>query len=63
MGIKRVVDVDFWNDEKVMDLFTPEDKLFFLYLLTNPHTTQLGIYAIHHNAYFITQTITMFTSA
>lgn len=47
MGIKRVVDVDFWNDEKVMDLFTPEDKLFFLYLLTNPHTTQLGIYAIH----------------
>ena len=47
MGIKRVVDVDFWNDEKVMDMFTPEDKLFFLYLLTNPHTTQLGIYAIH----------------
>ena len=47
MGIKRVVDVDFWNDEKVMDMFTPEDKLFFLYLLTNPHTTQLGIYPIH----------------
>ena len=47
MGIKRVVDVDFWNDEKVMDMFTPEDKLFFLYLLTNPHTTQLGIYAIN----------------
>ena len=47
MGIKRVVDVDFWSDEKVMDMFTPEDKLFFLYLLTNPHTTQLGIYAIN----------------
>lgn len=47
MGIKRVVDTDFWNDEKVMDMFTPEDKLFFLYLLTNPHTTQLGIYAIN----------------
>lgn len=47
MGVKRVVDVDFWNDEKVMDMFTPEDKLFFLYLLTNPHTTQLGIYAIN----------------
>lgn len=47
MGIKRVVDVDFWNDEKVMDTFTPEDKLFFIYLLTNPHTTQLGIYAIN----------------
>lgn len=47
MGVKRVVDVDFWNDEKVMDMFSPEDKLFFLYLLTNPHTTQLGIYAIN----------------
>ena len=46
MGIKRVVDVGFWNDEKVLELFTPEDKLFFLYLMTNPHTTQLGIYAI-----------------
>lgn len=47
MGIKRVVDTDFWNDDKVMDMFSPEEKLFFLYLLTNPHTTQLGIYAIN----------------
>ena len=47
MGIKRVVDVGFWNDEKVMDMFSPEDKLFMLYLLTNPHSTQLGIYAIN----------------
>ena len=47
MGIKRVVDTDFWTDEKVMDMFTPEDKLFFVYLLTNPHTTQLGIYAVN----------------
>ena len=46
MGIKRVVDTDFWTDEKVMLLFSPEDKLFFLYLMTNPHTTQLGIYKI-----------------
>lgn len=47
MGIKRVINVDFWNDEKVMDMFSPEDKLFMLYLLTNPHTTQLGVYAIN----------------
>lgn len=47
MGIKRVISVDFWNDEKVMDMFSPEDKLFMLYLLTNPHTTQLGVYAIN----------------
>ena len=25
---------------------TPEDKLFMVYLLTNPHTTQLGVYEI-----------------
>lgn len=46
MGIKRVVDTDFWTDDKVMELFTPEDKLFFLYLLTNPHCTPLGVYKI-----------------
>lgn len=46
MGIKRIVSTDFWTDEKIVDLFSPEDKLFFLYLLTNPHTTQLGIYPV-----------------
>ena len=46
MGIKRVVDTDFWYDDKVLEVFSPEDKLFMLYLLSNPHTTQLGIYKI-----------------
>lgn len=46
MGIKRIVDTGFWGDEKVLEMFSPEDKLFFLYLMTNPHTTQLGIYKI-----------------
>ena len=45
MGIKRVVDTSFWTDGKV-DAFTPEDKYFMLYLLTNPFTTQLGIYEV-----------------
>lgn len=45
MGIKRIVDTSFWTDGKVDD-FTPEDKYFMLYLLTNPFTTQLGIYEI-----------------
>jgi hypothetical protein len=45
MGIKRIVDVSFWTDGKV-DEFTPEDKYFMLYLLTNPFATQLGIYEI-----------------
>lgn len=46
MAVKRVVDTDFWNDSKVSDLFSAEDKYFMLYLLTNPHTTQLGIYEL-----------------
>ena len=45
MGIKRVVDVDFWTDDKVEEM-KPEDKLFWAYLLTNPYTRQLGIYHI-----------------
>ena len=47
MGIKRIVDTCFWNDDKVMDVFNIEDKLFMLYLMTNPHTTQLGVYKIN----------------
>ena len=46
MGIKRVVDTQFWTDDKVIEIFSPEDKLFMLYLMTNPHTTQLGIYKV-----------------
>ena len=45
MGIKRIVDTSFWTDGKVDD-FSPEDKYFMLYLMTNPFTTQLGIYEI-----------------
>ena len=45
MGIKRIVDTSFWTDVKV-DEFSPEDKYFMLYLLTNPFSSQLGIYEI-----------------
>lgn len=44
--VKRMVSTEFWEDQKVMTVFTPEDKYFMLYLLTNPHTTQLGIYRL-----------------
>lgn len=44
--IKRVVSTSFWEDEKVVEMFTPEDKYFYIYLLTNPHSTQLGIYRL-----------------
>lgn len=46
MSLKRMVDIDFWTDSKVI-YFTPQEKYFFLYLLTNPHTRQLGIYEIN----------------
>lgn len=45
MAIKRVVDTSFWTDGK-MDDFSPEDRYFYLYLLTNPFSTQLGIYEV-----------------
>lgn len=42
----RQVQTKFWDDPKVTEELTPEDKLFFLYLLTNKHTTQTGIYEL-----------------
>lgn len=45
--IKRIVSTTFWTDGKVIDEFSPEDKYFMLYLLTNPQTTQLGIYELN----------------
>lgn len=42
--VTRCVSTGFWKDDKVLNTFSPEDKYFMLYLLTNPHTTQLGIY-------------------
>ncbi|AQU79753.1 DnaD domain-containing protein [Planococcus faecalis] len=42
----RMVDTEFWNDPQVQEQFTPEDKLFYLYLMTNPATKQIGIYII-----------------
>lgn len=41
--IKRIVDTGFWSDEKIME-FSPQLKYFWLFLLTNEYTSQLGIY-------------------
>lgn len=46
MAIFRCVSPNFWSDSKVDDDFTPEDKYFYLYLLTNPHTTLSGCYEL-----------------
>lgn len=46
MGVKRIVDTEFWTDPDVIDKYACEDKYFMLYLLTNPHTKQCGIYSL-----------------
>lgn len=46
MAIYRNVALTFWTDIKVVDDFTPEDKYFMMYCLTNPHTNIIGCYEI-----------------
>lgn len=46
MGVKRIVDTDFWADIDVIDNFSIDDKFFALYLYTNKHTRQSGIYKL-----------------
>lgn len=45
MAIYRPIQVSFWHDNFVINL-TPEEKFFYLYLMTNEKTTQCGIYEI-----------------
>ena len=46
MAIYRKISMSFWTDAKVVDDFTPEDRYFYLYLFTNPHTNLCGCYEI-----------------
>ncbi|MGY4105501.1 DnaD domain protein [Ignavigranum ruoffiae] len=46
MSVKRVVDTEFWSDSYVVDHYSVEDKYFYIYLMTNPKSTQVGIYAL-----------------
>ena len=46
MAIYRSVQMSFWTDSKVVDDFTPEDRDFYLYLMTNPHTNLAGCYEV-----------------
>ncbi|WML49144.1 DnaD domain protein [Neobacillus sp. PS3-34] len=46
MAKYRMVRTEFWKNPIVLEEMTPEDKYFYLYLLTNPNTTQIGIYRI-----------------
>ena len=44
MARYRTIQMDFWTDRAIIDDFTPEDRYFYLYLLTNPHTNLAGCY-------------------
>ena len=46
VAIYRNVQLSFWTDRKVEEEFTPEDKYFYLYLFTNPHTNLCGCYEL-----------------
>lgn len=46
MALYRTISMGFWTDSKVVDDFTAEDKYFYLYLFTNPHTNLCGCYEI-----------------
>ena len=41
-AVYRYVYSTFWEDPFVQGI-TPEDKYFYLYLITNPHTNQCGM--------------------
>jgi len=41
----RIVNVNFWKDSYIIEL-NPQEKLLFIYFLTNPRTTLAGIYEI-----------------
>lgn len=46
MALYRNIRISFWTDSKIIDEFTPEDRYFYLYLFTNPHTNLAGCYEI-----------------
>ncbi len=47
MAISRSqLSTSFWTDEKVREEFTPEDRLFYVYLLTSPQSTITGCYTV-----------------
>lgn len=49
MARYRQIETRFWSDSKVIDDMTPEDRYFYLYLLTNEKSNQVGCYEISKN--------------
>lgn len=45
MATYRYFRIEFWQDDFIAEL-TPEEKYFYAYLMTNPKTTQCGIFKL-----------------
>lgn len=43
---KTVIEREFWNDAQIIDEYSPEDKLFMMYLLTCPRGNAIGIFKL-----------------
>jgi hypothetical protein len=46
MATFRMIPTNFWRNPFVLEEMTPEDKYFYLYLLTNSQSTPIGSYKI-----------------
>jgi len=46
MALFRQIHCSFWEDPDILETFSRDERYFFLYLMTNPHTTQCGIYKL-----------------
>ena len=46
MAVYRNIHISFWEDTKVLDDMDIEERYFMLYLLTNPHSNQVGCFEI-----------------
>lgn len=46
MAIYRNIQMSFWTDSKIAEEFSTDEKLLYLYLLTNPHTNLCGCYEL-----------------
>lgn len=46
MSLYRPVSTQTWTDSKIVDNYTPDDRYFWLYLLTNPQTNLIGCYEL-----------------
>ena len=53
MAIYRTLYTKFWEDDKILDEMSMEEKLLYIYLLTNPRVKQCGCYAISFHQIFL----------